>query len=138
MLFHIFLHTSMSVEVGVIGHELLTIIVHCVPILLSTLESYRFCPLIRQFVSFPLTNLLNESCEMGSSPFLTRLAHIASAFNSRRNSAQALLLHLHLIKKAHKGGLIFIKVEMARIEPASESGCDCESTVCRTFFNLSV
>jgi len=29
-----------------------------------------------------------------------------------------------------------ILVEMAGVEPASELGCDCDSTVCRTFFGL--
>jgi len=32
--------------------------------------------------------------------------------------------------------LFFVIVEMAGVEPASELGCDCESTVCRTFFGL--
>jgi hypothetical protein len=32
--------------------------------------------------------------------------------------------------------LIFVIVEMARIELASELGCECESTVRRTFFGL--
>jgi hypothetical protein len=37
------------------GHELLSIIIHYVLILLSTLESYRFCPLIRHLVSLTIT-----------------------------------------------------------------------------------
>lgn len=61
---------------------------------------------------------------------------IAVAFNSRRNSAQALLLHLHLKHKTTlEGGCVL--VEMAGIEPASESECNCESTVRRRFFDLS-
>ncbi len=35
------------------------------------LTSYRGCPLIGLFVSLSLTNIHNESCEMGPIPFLT-------------------------------------------------------------------
>ncbi len=40
---------------------------HCchAPILVSAVESYRFCPLICLFVSFALTKIRDESCEMG-------------------------------------------------------------------------
>ena len=55
---------------------------------------------------------------------------------SPRNSAQALLLHLHLKHKTTlTGGCVL--VEMGGNEPPSESGCDCESTVRRAFFDLS-
>ena len=45
------------------GHESLTIIVRDAPILVSVLESYRFCPLTRYFISLSLIKYQGESCE---------------------------------------------------------------------------
>ena len=45
-------------------------------------------------------------------------------------------LHFHLKHKTTLTGG-YVLVEVTGIEPVSESGCDCESTVCRTFFVLS-
>ena len=45
-----------------LGPELLSVVRSKAPQTLSTLEPYRFCPLVGYFVSY-LTKYLNESCE---------------------------------------------------------------------------
>lgn len=83
------METCSGAAIGKFGQELLTIIVRFAPILVSTLESYRFCTLIGYFISF-LIKLLNESYETGPVPFLTQLVFsggIAVLFASRSGEA---------------------------------------------------
>ncbi|MEN9920477.1 MAG: hypothetical protein RL538_370 [Candidatus Parcubacteria bacterium] len=93
-MFHIFLY---YVEMGD-GHESLTIIVHYVPILVSVRD-----PVSAVFIS----RKGNEN--------------MPPTLISQRNSAQALLLHLHFVKlKPTLLWVLILLVEMGGNEPPSE------------------
>jgi len=71
------------------GHELLTIIVHYTPILVSTLKSYRFCPLIGLFVSFHSQRFSMSLAKWVPSHFSPSSRFIALVRgNSRRSASQ--------------------------------------------------